>query len=470
LNTGCESNYQTIFLNEAQEFDDTVINLFSGCNNYIQVPIFTNGWKRGHLTYEEFYQAPTGNPQLDDIPVQFTIYRYNMAPIKSEEYSVTFNESCSGGGVHTQYAFITSGWARLIKTETTRLVLTKQEDYEYSLTNGLLKKKTETNSDGAKRITKFKYPVDFTNTTGTGDDYAKAIHAMRTTKHMYSSVIEKEIREQPSGQSEKVVAAELVKFKQFGTSGQYYPHEIKTFSSSTAVTDFVESNIAGGVFNTDSRYQLNSTNDDYDVHGNLILSKDAMNPAIPATTVWAYNASLPVGQIRNASPSQVAVSVFDDDDASAWSSGQGVWAIENGIYKQTDGTLTTPWSSPKRIPGVSLDDVVLEADVRFDESVTPKYLGLFKYVNANDFIRFELRLLANDPDVRIFAQKAGTSTNVEVSKALTAGQWYHLRCEIQATLAKLHLDGELVADAGSCLRRSRFRHDRHRRISKQCQL
>ncbi|MGH7493026.1 MAG: DUF6443 domain-containing protein, partial [bacterium] len=118
--------------------------------------------------------------------------------------------------------------------------------------------------------------------------------------------------------------------------------------------------------------------------------------------------------------------------------------VSNGIYQQTDNTAV-PWGSPRYLNSVSLKDGVWEADVRFDEPNTPKYLGLFKYVNASDFIRFQVSRTASNPGVRIFAQKGGNSVAVDASKTLNAGKWYHLRGEIQGTLAKIYLDGELLA-------------------------
>jgi len=324
-NTSCYTSTATstreeeAFRGEAKEFDDNV-QVFYLNQGQVNAPLFYNGWKRGHLTCEELYES-TGNSYLDGKPVQRKKYYYNLVPQKSEMYTVTavWYEPNGTGHPSSKPAFVTSGWAQLVKVETEHRIapnvgylnLFDTIEYEHNSTNGLSKKQTDTNnSTGAKRITKFKYPVDYT-TTGTGDVYEQALHAMRTTKHIYSPVIEKEIRELPSGQSEKLVAAELVKYKQFGINGQYFPHEIKNFFNSTALTDFAESNITSGVFTSDSRYQLQNKNEQYDSHGNPTLVYDATNT--PTGMVWAYNSTLPIAQVRNATPSQATVSVFDDN-------------------------------------------------------------------------------------------------------------------------------------------------------------
>lgn len=92
-----------------------------------------------------------------------TTYFYKMVPIKSEQYTVKMDYSCTPAGSSQTPAFVTSGWAQLTRVETrTRmdplyvLVLVKLEEYEHNTASGLIKKKTETNSDGVKRLTKFK--------------------------------------------------------------------------------------------------------------------------------------------------------------------------------------------------------------------------------------------------------------------------------------------------------------------------
>lgn len=383
---------------------------------------------RGFLIKREYYSSSNGKvreevfDRIENIKATYTVGPYNypvyMSVWKSQETITTTNYEQSGS----------------IATTTT---------LEYNEKNGLLKRQAETNSDERKRITKFKYPVDYTNTTGAGDDYEKAIHAMRTTKYMFSPVIEKEIREQPLGQGEKLVAAELVKYKQSGSNPQYLPYEVMRFTNSTSVTDFVESNINGGTFNADARYQIVTKNQQYDAHGNLARVDDYYDT--PTSTIWAYNNALPIAQIRNASPSQAAVSIFDDNNASGWSSGQGTWVIDNGIYKQTDIASTNVWTNPKRYDSITLDDAILEADIRLDNSGLPQMAGIYKYVDGSNYIRFLLRRTASGNFVRIQPVNAGDgSVYVDAAVPINYNQWYHLRGEIQGSVARLYLDGQLL--------------------------
>lgn len=417
-------------IHEAMEYD---AHDFTAFNTYVQ--LFDNKWKRGHITYEEYYDPNSATP------VQRKIYTYSMQPIKTELLKYT------DGSNNNYPGFVTSGWVKLtqirteIRTEpnSTALYPFAQEDYEYNTVNGLVKKLTETNSDNTQRITKFKYPVDYLNTSGSGDPYVQALEAMKTTKYMPGVVIEKEVREKPTGQSEKVLAAELMKYKQFGSSAQYFPHEIKKVFSTTAITNFTESTVTSGVFIEDSRYQLQAKNEQFDAHGNLTLIYDANNT--PASIVWAHSNTLPIAQVRNALPSQSAAFVFDDNSTSGWSGGAGTWTIAGGAYQQTNNTAK-PWNVPQSNNVVSIDDAVLEAEVRFDDTSGNRYLALAKYVSGN-IVRFVLRNTST-PGAYIYAKNGTADSSAVTSKTLSFNKWYRLRGEIQGQVAKLFLDGELL--------------------------
>lgn len=154
---------------------------------------------------------------------------------------------------------------------------------------------------------------------------------------------------------------------------------------------------------------------------------------------------MPIAQIRNASPSQAAVSIFDDNNASGWSSGQGTWVIDNGIYKQTDIASTNVWTNPKRYDSITLDDAILEADIRLDNSGLPQMAGIYKYVDGSNYIRFLLRRTASGNFVRIQPVNAGDgSVYVDAAVPINYNQWYRLRGEIQGSIARLYLDGQLL--------------------------
>jgi hypothetical protein len=79
----------------------------------------------------------------------------------------------------------------------------------------------ETNSDGTQRITRMKYPADYS--TGSGNPEATALTAMQGTANIQNAVIERWVSV-ISGGVGKVVSAELTTYKQYGT-GQYLPYQ-----------------------------------------------------------------------------------------------------------------------------------------------------------------------------------------------------------------------------------------------------
>ena len=130
---------------------------------------------------------------------------------------------------------------------------------------------TETNSDGAQRITRMKYPADFT--TGSGNAEAIALSAMMDAAHIHSAVIERWVT-QRIGATDSVVQAEVTSLKTFGT-GQYLPYQRFVLNSPTPLTNFVPSSVTSGAFTKDSRYLLQETANTYDVQGRITQVADA---------------------------------------------------------------------------------------------------------------------------------------------------------------------------------------------------
>ncbi|MGB2867416.1 MAG: LamG-like jellyroll fold domain-containing protein, partial [Bacteroidota bacterium] len=177
-----------------------------------------------------------------------------------------------------------------------------------------------------------------------------------------------------------------------------------------------------------------------DTYGN-VLEIDNVDK-VRTTTLYGFNSALPIAGATNAALSQTVVSVFDDGTTAPWTGGSGTWSVQNGVYKQSNGTATSPWwDSPMTSGSVSLDDAVLEADIRFDNVGTYRYVSIFKYLNAANMVRFELR--KSESMVRIYALKANNATYEDVPFIFNENQWYHLRGEIQGSTARLYVDGTL---------------------------
>ncbi|MDQ3516879.1 MAG: DUF6443 domain-containing protein [Gemmatimonadota bacterium] len=138
-----------------------------------------------------------------------------------------------------------------------------------------LTEQTATNSNGTQRITRMKYPADYS--TGSGNAEAAALTAMQGSAHRHSPVIERWVAEKV-GSTETVVQADLTSFKEFAT-GQFLPFQQLAFNNPGGVTNFAPSSVTGGVFTKDSRYLTEETADTYDVWGRITQLTDARSKA-----------------------------------------------------------------------------------------------------------------------------------------------------------------------------------------------
>ena len=130
----------------------------------------------------------------------------------------------------------------------------------------------ETNSDGTQRVTRMRYPADYS--TGAGNAEAVALSAMQGTAHKHSPVIERWVIKRAAG-IDSVVQAELKTFKAFGAAPQYLPYQRFALNSSSAVTNFVPSSVASGSLVKDSRYLIQETANAYDAQGRITQVLDA---------------------------------------------------------------------------------------------------------------------------------------------------------------------------------------------------
>jgi len=295
------------------------------------------------------------------------------------------------------------------------------ETYFYGNSNHLqLTKTIETNSDNLQRITEFNYAHEkFTQMADPG------IHKF---SQLYSTIVKKGTTD-----------VESKKWITWRVDGGYWrPNEEWTWKGDGSTNDLTAPADPG-----DGETLNLLVFDTYDSYGNLMQVTDVYST--PTTTLWGYNGSLPIARIGNALPSQSAVSIFDDNNLAVWSGTSGTWTINAGVYQQTNAAAVGPWANPKYLNTASFDDGIFEAEVRFDETAMPKYLGLSKWLNSTNFVRFELHRIATGSLARIYAKKDAANATINANKTFTANQWYRLRGEIQGSTAKLYLDGELLA-------------------------
>ena len=230
--------------------------------------------------------------------------------------------SFSGGIVGNAYVWnpyeVVSGWAYQ-DTDTTVVYndagsssFATARTYVYGNSKHIqLTEQTETNSDGAQRITRMSYPADYA--TGSGNVEAAALTQMQGAAHMHSPVIERWIV-QRTGSTDSVVQASLASFREYA-SGQYLPYQRLVLNSGNGLTTFVPSSVAGGAFTKDTRYLLQETADSYDSHGRITHLTDARGNA----TAYQYGGNpnsaflTKVTQIWSGGPDLVTDIAYDTD-------------------------------------------------------------------------------------------------------------------------------------------------------------
>jgi hypothetical protein len=174
----------------------------------------------------------------------------------------------------------------------------------------LLTRIESTDAEGNRRIKKLKYPLDY-GAVPANPDMASAMINMLQTAAQNGLPIEEWITVQRAGAIEKVVAASVTKFSDFGTT-RALPQFSYQWSAADALdeTSFVKSNVSSsGVFTIDPGYRLAGTYLAYDS-----LDKPSVTiglDSIPVTTVWSTKLGAPVATVANALPGQFAFSDFE---------------------------------------------------------------------------------------------------------------------------------------------------------------
>jgi RHS repeat-associated protein len=240
-------------------------------------PSSSNDWRYGQLLSESHYNAAG-------------ILQYN----KKYDYTYTFIELVVGW-VFSQYTYGVcvdgymyrtdreecndeSGLVQLASETTTNfdqngqnpIAFTKQ--YFYENPNHLqVTKIIETNSDGKRRVTKMRYPLDYANTSSSSDLMLQTLDSMQTTRYMQNAVIEKWITESMS--ADTVFSGQIILYRLFGN--QVLPYQRMVLSAANPITNFASSTSQNSIFNYDSRYSPVENYTSYDKYGHLLSGTDA---------------------------------------------------------------------------------------------------------------------------------------------------------------------------------------------------
>jgi len=295
----------------------------------------------------------------------------------------------------------------------------------YCPENGSIRTTTETNSDGKKRYTHYRYPTDYSISDQT--------ILMLLNANIVNPVLATWIEDGSNVFSANVIAYYLYVF----------PHPYQLFALNNPLpingTNYLETENYDDLLNIDQRdgrFKRGKKFLTYE-YDNLTLSTDAKGT--PTTFIWSYNSSVPIASVKNATSGNVAVSVFDDGDISNWDGGS-MWYNTGGIY--TSDMYAAQWTSPNKNNSTALTDAIPEADIRFNNMGRYRLAGLMKYVDGTHYVRFELR--KSDNLLRIECCNGGAPYHQDIAFTFAENQWYHLKGVLVGSTASLYLNGKLM--------------------------
>jgi len=245
----------------------------------------SNDWRRGKQLDQIFYnengkiqksvsnewQVDTENNPLLTKNIKALAVKRSSAESSSDAYFIYFHKY-----------MIISSWQYLVKEI---INMYDQQDsgsifiekiFHYENPKHLWPTKTEeTNSDGTQRITKIRYPADY-DTSEQSSGTEKAIHRLKTDKHIHDAVIEKVVFEKKSGQSEKAVSGELVLYGEHDND-RVLPDQIRGLRSPIKIDNFKMSDEGQGAFDPHGDYVMREVFEEYDSYGRVIEHKNAIN-------------------------------------------------------------------------------------------------------------------------------------------------------------------------------------------------
>lgn len=309
--------------------------------NKYPFPVNTNyDFQRGLLNKVTHYNE-SGTPVMEE---SYAYQRSHALPIviKGLKYDDLY-DVVKSVRAYSKYDILTVvgnlSAAKTVKTYNSSnpgptVYTTETENIYYESANHKLATKiSKQNSDGTTYRTMMKYIKDY-STTGTGDDYEKAIHNLKLQN--INAPVETYQSGQVSGGSEKVTSAAITRFKPFvnGITGlnMYLPADIWVFNSTSGITNFTQSSISGGTLSMYSGYIKEMTVDKYGTDGRTITGINEVG-RINNTALYSSGEKnkYKIAEVANAKWNEIGFSNFDEESVeSSFSSSGGVTVIQPG--------------------------------------------------------------------------------------------------------------------------------------------
>ncbi len=248
-------------------------------------PHITNDWNLGQLLCEYHYNSSGILQSTKGYNYTYTLEGVVSGFLASYNSFQTCSLAPNGNTNPFIYVISNTGYQEesglvQLSSETTTnfdqngqnpIAFTKQYFYE-NPSHLQVTRIVETNSDGKRRVTKMRYPLDYTNTSGSSDLTLQALNSMQNA-NMQNAVIEKWVTDSMSANT--VFSGQLTLYRLFGT--QILPYQKMALSAAYPITDFASAyvQIQNSTFNFDPRYSPFETYTSYDQYGHLLSGTDA---------------------------------------------------------------------------------------------------------------------------------------------------------------------------------------------------
>jgi hypothetical protein len=173
---------------------------------------------------------------------------------------------------------------------------------QVSVASDLLPRKIyQTLPGGDKQVQEFKYPMDYTVSSGATDVAARGIFYLKDKK-IENAVVENISYLEKTDGSKNILSGNLLQFREFpASSGKIYPWQVFRLKPGTGslLTSFPWSTINSDIFTFNSAgYKLIRSFTSYDASGNALnqISEDG----VKSDYVWGHNSSLLTQATTNA--------------------------------------------------------------------------------------------------------------------------------------------------------------------------
>ncbi|MGV3502985.1 MAG: hypothetical protein ACO1O1_04710 [Adhaeribacter sp.] len=221
----------------------------------------------------------------------------------------TFSPQSSLADYLIRYYDCVSAWSvlaseeeSLYSPENMRMTTIKKYYYDNPSHKELTREQVA-RSDGSTLIRKFKYPGDYAP-AGSG-----SFVAQMKLQHVISPVIEQQSLLKKDGLT-KLLSASFTEYKLF--HGKFFkPAVVYQLAANKPLADTTEASSFADQWKRHGAYQPEVYLDHYDAAGNLVQYHKAGEDTYQ-TYLWGYQGTVPVVEVKNASPAQVFYTSFEE--------------------------------------------------------------------------------------------------------------------------------------------------------------